>query len=125
MVANIKPPPPLPQRNPPTHVIGYRTAKAKIGVYSNFAQGTIDIETQGQQSEMYDYVNYGIGEVTNNAPGGSAPEPKLYKQLYNALFDPTTGAIATELREPLPSYLQNVQDEAINAYLAFEASVGN
>src|SRR5262249_12817136 len=31
------PPAPLAQRSPPTHVIGYRTKDAKLGVYSYFA----------------------------------------------------------------------------------------
>jgi hypothetical protein len=123
MIRNILPPPPLPQVPPPNHVIGYRTANAKIGVYSNFAPGTIDIETEGQQAEMYDYDNFGIGEVTNNAPGGPAPEPELFDSLYDALFNSTTGAIATELRKPLPPFLRHVQNQAIADYLAFEASV--
>lgn len=43
--------------------------------------------------------------------------------MYDALFDPTTGAIATELRKPLPPFLPQVQNEAIAAYLTFESSV--
>src|SRR6266498_592309 len=123
LITNILPPPPLPQVPPPNHVIGYRTANAKIGAYSNFAPGTIDIETEGQQAELYDYTNYGIGEVTNNAPGGPAPEPELFDSMYDALFDPTSGGIATELRKPLPPFLRQVQNQAIADYLAFEASV--
>lgn len=122
-VSNILPPPPLPQVPPPTHVIGYRTANAKIGVNSYFAPGTIDIETEGQQAEMYDYDNYGFAELTNNAPGGPAPEPELFDSLYDALFDPTSGAVATELRRPLPPFLRKAQNQAIADYLAFEASV--
>jgi len=121
LITNIPVPPGFPPPSP--HVIGYRTPNAKIGVYSNFAPGTIDIETEGQQTEMYDYDNFGIGEVTNNAPGGPAPEPELFDSLYDALFDPTTGAIATELRKPLPPFLKHVQDQAIADYVAFEASV--
>jgi arylsulfatase A-like enzyme len=123
LITNILPPPPLPQLPPPNHVIGYRTANAKIGVYSNFAPGTIGIETEGQQSELYDYTNYGIAEVTNNVPGGPAPEPELFDSMYDALFNPTTGAVATELRQPMPPFLKQVQDQAIADYLAFEASV--
>ena len=121
LITNIPVPPGFPPPSP--HVIGYRTPTAKIGVYSNFAPGTIDIETDGQQSELYDYTNYGIGEVTNNAPGGPAPEPELFDSMYDALFDPTSGAIATELRKPLPPFLRQVQNQAIADYLAFEASV--
>src|SRR5215813_13999951 len=37
----------------------YRAADAKIGVYSYFAPCTIDIMTDGQQAELYDYNCYG------------------------------------------------------------------
>jgi hypothetical protein len=61
--------------------------------------------------------------VTNNAPGGPAPEPELFDSMYDALFNPTTGAIATELRQPLPPFLRQVQKQAIHDYRAFEASI--
>lgn len=109
---------------PPTHVIGYRTATAKLGVYSFFAPATIDIQMDGQDAELYDYTKDGsVEEVVNRAPGGSAPDQALYDQLYSALFDPTTGAVANELRKPLPAYLQPAQDEAIADYLAYQASL--
>jgi len=108
---------------PPTHVIGYRTADAKLGVYSYFVPNTIDIQMTGQQSELYDYTKDGVAEVINHAPSGSAPDPALYNQLYNALFDPVNGAVVKELRAPLPSYLQAAQDEAMADYLSYEASL--
>jgi arylsulfatase A-like enzyme len=108
---------------PPTHVIGYRTDTAKLGVYSFFAPNTIDIVTTGQDTELYDYTKDGIGEVVNRGPSGSAPDQALYDQLYSALFDPATGAIANELRKPLPAYLQAAQAEAIAAYLAYQSSL--
>jgi arylsulfatase A-like enzyme len=54
LVSSVLPPAPLPQRPPPTHVIGYRTKDAKLGVYSYFTPNTIEIERQGQQAELYD-----------------------------------------------------------------------
>ena len=81
--------------------------------------------TSGQEPELYDYDKYGLGEVTNSAPDGSKPEPQLYTSLYSALFDPTTGAVATELRKPLPAYLKYTQRKAIADYLAYEASLGS
>jgi arylsulfatase A-like enzyme len=114
-------PSPMPQRPVPTHVIGYRTKYAKLGVYSHWAPGTIQIIPNGQQYEMYDYAGYGMGEVTNNAPGGPMPEVELFADLYRALFDPQTGALVTELRQPLPPFLQPVQRQAIADYLAYEA----
>jgi arylsulfatase A-like enzyme len=107
---------------PPSHCIGYRTKDAKLGVYSYFTPGTIDIQMTDQQSELYDYIKDGnLEEIVNRAPSGSAPDAVLYQQMYATLFDETTGAVPTELRKPLPEYLQPVQQEAMEAYLAFEA----
>ena len=58
---------------------------------------------------MYDYEQDGIDEVINRSPSGPAPDPALYETLYDALFDPDSGAVANELRQPLPDYLQAVQ----------------
>ncbi|WP_053005474.1 sulfatase-like hydrolase/transferase [Neobacillus vireti] len=123
LVTKVPPPEPLPNLPIPTHVIGYRTKYTKLGVYSRWAPGTIQITTDGQEYELYDYAKYGMGEVTNNAPGGSMPEPKLFADLYRELFDPQKGALATELRQPLPRFLQPVQRQAIADYLAFEDGV--
>ena len=120
LVSQYLPPQPLPQRPPPTHVIGYRTKDAKLGVYSYFAPNTIEILKDGQQAELYDYGNFGIGEVVNNAPGGSQPEPGLYESLYIALFN---SAIPNELRRPLPPPLDEVHRQAIDDYLAYESTV--
>lgn len=117
-------PEPAERRGIPTHVIGYRTKHDKLGVYSHWRPGTIRIETAGQQYELYDYVRYGIAEVTNNAPGGPEPEPELFAERYRDLFDPHRGAVATELRKPLPRFLRPVQRQAMQAYLDFEASIG-
>ncbi len=108
---------------PPTHVIGYRTSTAKLGVYSFFVPDSIQIQTSGQESELYDYTKDGLEEVINHAPNGSDPDPVLYNQLYTALFDPVNGAVVKELRAPLPAYLQPVQDAAMAEYLAYEASL--
>jgi len=124
LARDILPPPPLAQQPPPTHAIGYRTAQAKLGTYSYWKTGTLQILAAGQQTEMYDYNNFGIGEVVNNAPGGSTPEPALFAQLYDALFNPRTGAVANELRQPLPANLKPVQQKAFNDYLKYEASLG-
>ncbi len=106
---------------PPGHVIGYRTPTAKLGVYSYFADCSIDIVMgETQQAELYDYEQDGIDEVINRSPSGPAPDPALYQTLYDALFDPDSGAVANELRQPLPDYLQAVQTRAINNYVVFQ-----
>ena len=123
LVSKVQPPIHLPYLPIPTHVIGYRTKYAKLGVYSRWAPGTIQIIGDGQEYELYDYAKYGMDEVTNNAPGGPMPEPGLFAYLYRALFDPQKGALATELRQPLPRFLQPVQQQAITDYLAYKAQV--
>ncbi len=108
---------------PPGHVIGYRTPTAKLGVYSYFADCSIDIVMgETQQAELYNYEQDGFDEVINRSPSGPAPDPALYQTLYDALFDPNSGAVANELRQPLPDYLQAVQTRAINNYVVFQAT---
>lgn len=123
LISKILPPVAVPQWPPPTHVIGYRTKTAKLGVYSYFTPGSIEIMPKGQEAELYDYTDFGLAEVTNNAPSGSAPKPELYNTLYDELFNPNGGAVAAELRQPLPTFLTEVQRRAMNDYLAYEASL--
>ncbi|MGM8365698.1 sulfatase-like hydrolase/transferase [Virgibacillus sp. W0181] len=123
LVSQVQLPKPLPPRSIPTHVIGYRTKYSKLGVYSRWAPGGIQIVPDGQEYELYDYAKYGIDEVTNNAPGGPMPEPELFSDLYRDLFDPIKGALVTELRKPLPQFLQPVQRKAMADYLDYEAKV--
>jgi arylsulfatase A-like enzyme len=109
----------VPESNPnnrfdadiPLHVIGYRTSVAKLGLYSFWLDGTIDIATKGHELEFYDYsTNEGVIE-TNSTPGS-----ELALQYYQTL---TTEVIPNELRQPLPASLQPFQKEAIKTYLAF------
>ena len=107
---------------PPGRVIGYRTATAKLGVYSYFADCSIDIVMgTTQQAELYNYQQDGMAEVINRSPSGPDPDPTLFAAMYDALFDPDSGAVANELRQPLPDYLQPVQTRAINSYVDFQA----
>lgn len=98
--------------DPPLHIIGYRTASAKLGLYSNWEEGTSTMLSEGQESELYDYsTTGGQQEIDNVAPGGGT----LYNQLYTSLVD---DVIPNELRQPLPDALQATQQAAYSAYLA-------
>ncbi|MGD2047977.1 MAG: sulfatase-like hydrolase/transferase [Chloroflexota bacterium] len=112
--------------DPPGHVIGYRTEHAKLGVYSYFAPGTIDIMFEGQEAELYNYQQDGIDEVINRAP--SAPDDQvdqaLFDELYDALFNPDSGAVVNELRQPLPRHFKQIQKRAFDAYLAYQEAIG-
>ncbi len=83
--------------NAPLHVIALRTPQAKYATYSYWQSGGMSIQTNGEQSELYDYSNQqGQMEVANVAGSSSIEEP-LRNMLNNA--------IAQELREPLPGQL--------------------
>ncbi len=109
----------VPETNPtnrfdadiPLHVIGYRTSVGKLGLYSYWLDGTIEIATNGHELEFYDYsTNEGIIETT------STPGSALALQYYQTL---TTEVIPNELRQPLPASLQPFQKQAIQTYLSF------
>lgn len=98
--------------DPPSHIIGYRTAAAKLGLYSYWTPGATTLVNEGQESELYEYSTAaGQQEIDNLAPSGSA----LYDQLYAVLVE---DAIPNELRQPVPAYLQATQQQAYSAYLA-------
>jgi hypothetical protein len=102
-------------KNAPSHVIAYRTATAKLGLYSFWKPGSIEIQTAGQEAEVYDYrTRRGQMELENVAMA----DQRLYNRLYNALV---SNAIANELRAPLPAALQPAQQAAQQTYLQMEA----
>lgn len=104
----------------PAHVIAYRTASAKLGLYSfwDTSGGQLEIVTGGQQSELYDYsetgTTPGIWEVNNVA----GTKTTLYNQSYSAL----NKAVASELRAPLPSTLIPYQQQATSEYIRYISS---
>lgn len=102
----------------PRHVIALRTAKAKLGLYSYWAPGTITLQSSGQETECYDYTTTsGQLELSNV----TQTEPTLSSGLQSFLL---SKALPLELRQPLPAALQSAQQAAIAAYLAFEAAQG-
>jgi Sulfatase len=101
-------------KDAPNHVIGYCTDKAKLGAYNFWRSGSIDIETQGMEAELYDYSTQGGRLELENV---SKSQPKLYEQLTSSLFN---NAIPLELRKPLPTEeLIITQQQALKDYLNF------
>jgi arylsulfatase A-like enzyme len=97
----------------PRHVAALRTQQAKLGVYSNWQAGGIEIEPLGREVELYDYsTGEGQAEVANVA-GLSGLEEVLLATLEEE-------AIPNELREPLPGYLRNAQQQGMSDYLDIE-----
>lgn len=99
-------------RGVPAHVIGYRTATAKLGLYSNWKPNALDIVTAGQELECYDYrTPGGAMELDNVAP----TNPALCDTLLHTLVH---DAIPHELRRPLPNSLRAAQKAGFQEYLA-------
>jgi arylsulfatase A-like enzyme len=96
------------------HVIGYRTASAKHATYSHWAPGTIEISSEDQEAETYDYGTRGGRLELDNVVRS---EPALTRALARGL----DRAVGSELRRPLPAALTGAQQAAFGAYHAWEA----
>jgi arylsulfatase A-like enzyme len=97
----------------PRHVVALRTAEGKLGVYCNWRQESIEVEPDGQETELYDYGGAtGAAELINEA-GSSALQEKLESILVEE-------AIPNELRAPLPGYLEDAQQEGMSNYVHVE-----
>ena len=86
----------------PWHVSGMVTLEGKLGVYSNWQGSTVQIDTNGQEFEYYDYATEeGRLELENTASSATAIEARriMSEQL-------TPG----ELRAPLPGAYRTAAD---------------
>jgi hypothetical protein len=93
----------------PFHVMGVITNDAKLGVYTHWADDSIDIIPDEQQYEFYDYTtDEGRLELANTA---SAENPK-FTTLYQTLM---TELVPNELRAPLPEPLETARKETVDA----------
>jgi arylsulfatase A-like enzyme len=82
----------------PLHVIAMRTPQAKYAAYSNWPADGIVPQSQGQETELYDYsTQAGRLELLNSA--GRSP-------LEDGLRTEFERAFAEELRAPLPGRLR-------------------
>lgn len=99
----------------PRHVVALRTQQGKLGVYSNWAQESIEAEPAGQEVECYDYST-GVGQAElANVAGASVLEEGLRASLED-------DAIPNELHASLPGYLQNAQRKGMSDYFNVDAS---
>jgi arylsulfatase A-like enzyme len=97
----------------PRHVVSLRSAQGKLTLYSNWRPGTMQIESAGQEAELYDYSGEeGRLELSSQLRSSSALEEELWQTLERAL--------PGELRAPLPAPLRGAQNEALAKYFAFE-----
>ncbi|MFE3226530.1 sulfatase-like hydrolase/transferase [Nocardia sp. NPDC059228] len=94
----------------PGHVIALRTADAKFVRYSHWVPGSAQIDPAEQEEyELYDYsTGDGQLELDNVAAIGGG-----LRDTMSRLHDE---AVSTELHQPLPSYLQQAQQDGWNDY---------
>jgi hypothetical protein len=92
----------------PPHVIALRTATGKLGLYSRWVEGSLEIDPEDADREYYDLLADPL-ELTN-VRDASDPAYQAHQALMAQAFD-------QELRAPLPAWLQPVQAEAFAAYL--------
>lgn len=98
----------------PRHIVALRTPKGKLALYSNWRPGTIEVESAGQESELYEYNSQeGRLELSSQVASGSPLEDEL-----RAILE--AEAIPYELREPLGGQLHQVHRKGLASYLAFE-----
>ena len=98
--------------NSPSHIIGLRTPRAKLGLYANWVRGTADIAFDGTtELEYYDYSTPGGRAETENRKHDPAAA-----RLYRALLK---DVLPNELRAPLPSAYARAQTIAKRLYIAY------
>lgn len=90
-----------------------RTPTAKYATYSNFTPGSIKEVAEGREVELYDYSTPEGRMELQNLAGNSSLEAKLSAQLQ--------GAIADELRAPLPKRLYAAHKRGIADYFKVAA----
>jgi len=96
----------------PFHILGLVTEDAKLGVYTDWAEDSDEIQAEGQEFEFYDYTtDEGRLELANTA---GAQNPK-FRDLYGMLMNE---AIPNELRAPLPEELEVARAETMAASVA-------
>jgi arylsulfatase A-like enzyme len=101
----------------PIHIVGLRTASAKLGTYSKWTPRTGLIEPETTQLEFYDYATPdGVKELA------STPNDPRAQGMLTLLFD---RLITDELRAPLPGALALAQDISREAYLLLAEQVLN
>jgi arylsulfatase A-like enzyme len=98
----------------PRHVIALRTPGGKLGVYSNWPAQSLEIQSAGQEVELYDYSSAeGLAEIANVA--GSSP---LDEAMRSTLVEQ---AIPDELRAPLPWHLHRAQRAGLSDYFNLQS----
>ncbi len=101
----------------PAHIVAYRSATEKLGIYSNWVGVTDQIDTTTVQTEFYDYATQqGRLELHNRKK-----DPRIAPLLDTLLTD----IIPNELQATLPGALGRAQAFAKFQYLAYDDLIRN
>jgi arylsulfatase A-like enzyme len=92
----------------PLHVTAIRTPTAKFASYANWAPGSIEPTTAGEEAELYDLTTHPGRLEIDNLTGRSPLEGKM-----RALLD---RAVQEELRRPLPANLRRASRRGFDDY---------
>ncbi|MGV0814488.1 sulfatase-like hydrolase/transferase [Mycolicibacterium boenickei] len=90
----------------PSHIVAVRTPQAKLGMYTYWKPGTMNIDTSRPvHHELYDYTtDSGVQELDNQADR-SAKQAALQGLLDHEVLP--------ELRAPLPDFLDEAQEQGL------------
>jgi arylsulfatase A-like enzyme len=81
----------------PLHIVALRSALGKFATYSNWPYEGITPQSEGQETELYDYSTHSGRLELHNSAGTSPLEEAMRAEYERAFHD--------ELREPLPRRL--------------------
>lgn len=90
----------------PSHIGAVRTSNAKLGMYTYWKPGSMDIDTSRPiHHELYDYTtSSGVQELDNQA--GRGPKQAALQGLLDH-------EVLPELRAPLPDFLDDAQQQGL------------
>ncbi|MUL83702.1 MULTISPECIES: sulfatase-like hydrolase/transferase [unclassified Mycolicibacterium] len=90
----------------PSHIVAVRTPDAKLGMYTYWKPGSMDIDTSRPiHRELYDYTTPSGNQELDNLAGHSSKQADL-----QALLD---HEVLPELRAPLPDFLDEAQEQGL------------
>ncbi|ORA40029.1 sulfatase-like hydrolase/transferase [Mycobacterium aquaticum] len=90
----------------PSHIVAVRTPDAKLGMYTYWKPGSMDLDTSRPvHHELYDYATpSGVQELDNLA--GHSPKQAALQGLLDH-------EVLPELRAPLPDFLDDAQQQGL------------
>jgi arylsulfatase A-like enzyme len=90
----------------PNHIMAVRTPEAKLGVYSYWKPGSMDIDkSRPIDRELYDYATPLGAQEIDNQTGRSGKEAELQGLLDHEVLP--------EVRAPLPAFLNDAQEQGL------------